>query len=172
MAERSKTYLIKVNAFEFTFTDDEIAAANLIKRSPKEFNLVRNHRSVNATLVETGMSGKRTKIEVEGEIFEVEIRDELDQVLEKMGFDVISTKLIKEIKAPMPGMILEITVEEGQKVNEGDKILILEAMKMENSIVTQANSTIKKIHVSAGQAVDKGQVLVELDNGLITDLND
>ena len=102
-------------------------------------------------------------IEVDGENFAIEIKDELDQVLEKMGFGLATNKQIKEIKAPMPGLVLEIAVTEGQEVNEGDKILILGAMKMENSILIHTNATIKRIAVIAGQAVEKGQVLVELE---------
>jgi biotin carboxyl carrier protein len=83
-------------------------------------------------------------------------------MLDTMGYSNISAKQIKEIKAPMPGLVIEVSVKEGQDVKEGDKILILEAMKMENSIMTHADATIKKISVSSGQAVDKGQVLVEL----------
>ena len=63
----------------------------------------------------------------------------------------------------MPGLVLEISVTEGQEVGEGEKILILSAMKMENSILIHTRATIKKIIVSAGQAVEKGQVLVELE---------
>jgi biotin carboxyl carrier protein len=58
---------------------------------------------------------------------------------------------------------LEIAVTDGQEVSEGDKLLILEAMKMENSIMIQTNAVIKKVSVCAGQAVEKGQVLVELE---------
>jgi biotin carboxyl carrier protein len=63
----------------------------------------------------------------------------------------------------MPGLVLEIAVSEGQQVREGDKVLILVAMKMENSIIINTDATIKRIAVSAGEAVEKGQVLVELD---------
>jgi biotin carboxyl carrier protein len=63
----------------------------------------------------------------------------------------------------MPGLVLEVSVTDGQPVNEGDRILILEAMKMENSILIHADATIKKVNVKAGQAVEKGQVLVELE---------
>jgi biotin carboxyl carrier protein len=102
-------------------------------------------------------------VEVDGETYKVEIKDELDQMLEVMGFGIATTKLIKEVRAPMPGMVLEIVVTDGQEVNEGDKILILGAMKMENSIMTQANAKIKRVAVAVGQAVEKGQVLVELE---------
>jgi biotin carboxyl carrier protein len=63
----------------------------------------------------------------------------------------------------MPGLVLEVTVEAGQEVLEGDRIVILEAMKMENSICVHANAKIKKILVQKGQPVDKNQVLVELE---------
>jgi biotin carboxyl carrier protein len=62
----------------------------------------------------------------------------------------------------MPGQVLQIAVTEGQQVQEGDTILILVAMKMENSIRINTDATIKRIAVNPGQAVDKGQVLVEL----------
>jgi biotin carboxyl carrier protein len=62
----------------------------------------------------------------------------------------------------MPGLVLEIAVSEGQQVHKGDTILILVAMKMENSIMINTEAIIKRIAVSAGQAVEKGQVLVEL----------
>ena len=63
----------------------------------------------------------------------------------------------------MPGMVLQINVTEGQLVHAGDKILILEAMKMENSILVQADAVIKRIAITRGQAVEKGQVLIELE---------
>ena len=162
MTAENTLYKIKVNEFKFSFTAKQIAAADLVKKSLTEFNLINSHHSVNAKLVEADMAAKKITIEVEGENFVVEIKDELDQVLEQMGFGLATNKQVKEIKAPMPGLVLQIAVSDGQEVNEGDKIIILGAMKMENSIIIQNNATIKRIAVVAGQAVEKGQVLVEL----------
>ncbi len=156
-------YKVKVNEFEFAFTKEQIDAVDLVKKSPSEFNLIKDHRSVNARLIEADSDARKLTIAVGGENFAIEIKDELDQMLDKMGFSTVANKQIKEIKAPMPGLVLEIAVTEGQEVKEGDRILILVAMKMENSIVIHANATIKRIAVTAGQAVDKGQLLVELD---------
>ena len=158
-----KTYSVKTNGFLFSFTKDEIDKADLVTLSSVSFNLIKDHRSSNAILLEADATAKKLKIEIEGEPFHIEIKDELDQVLEQMGFGKASIKQVKEIKAPMPGLVLEITVTDGQEVREGDKLLILEAMKMENSIMIQTNAIIKKVSVSAGQAVEKGQVLVELE---------
>lgn len=162
MAGSKKIYTVKVNEFVFSINADEIEAIDLVTRSSNEFNLMKDHRSVNGKLLETDSTGKKLKVEIDGECFDVEIKDELDQMLEVMGFGIASAKIIKEIRAPMPGLVLEIAVAEGQDVKEGDKILILEAMKMENSIISQTNAKIKKINVKAGQPVEKGQKLVEL----------
>ncbi|MBL0130392.1 MAG: acetyl-CoA carboxylase biotin carboxyl carrier protein subunit [Chitinophagaceae bacterium] len=163
MKESKTTYKVTANEFEFSFTWEQIEAANLVQRSPVDFHILKDHRSVNAQLIEADRDAKHLTLEVEGERFTIEIREELDQMLEKMGFGLITNKHIKEIKAPMPGLVLEIAVTEGQEVTEGQKILILAAMKMENSILIHTTATIKKIKVSAGQAVEKGQVLVELE---------
>lgn len=163
MSDTTKTFKVKANEFVFTFDQADIDAADFIKKSPGEFNLIRGSRSVNARLLEADITGKKLKLEVDGESFELDVKDELDQRLDSMGFSTASTKHVKEIKAPMPGLVLSISVSEGQAVKEGDRILILEAMKMENSIMIQNDAVIKRIAVTAGQPVDKGQVLVELE---------
>jgi len=67
-----------------------------------------------------------------------------------------------KIVSPMSGVILKVLVSEGQKVEYGQKLVILEAMKMENDIVTDKAGIVKKIYVKEGDNVDTGQVLVEL----------
>ena len=163
MPDSNQSYKVKANGFVFSIDQKEAAVADLIQKSPTEFNIIKGHRSINATLLESDATGKKLIIEVDGEKYNVEIKDELDQMLDVMGFGIATAKQIKEVKAPMPGMVLEIVVADGQEVNEGDKILILGAMKMENSIMIQSNAKIKKVAVSVGQAVEKGQVLVELE---------
>lgn len=65
----------------------------------------------------------------------------------------------EQVKAPMPGNVLKIQVTQGQKVNEGDVIIILEAMKMENEIVASKAGTIAQILVTKGQVVETGTPL-------------
>ena len=156
-------YKVKVNEFEFNFTQEQVDAIDLIQKPNGESNLILHHESINAVLIKADLSGKRQIIEIDGQSFDIQIKDELDQMLDKMGFSAAVSKQIKEVKAPMPGLVLEVNVTEGQIVKEGDKILILVAMKMENSILIHADARIKKILIKAGQPVDKGQVLVELD---------
>ncbi|HUR12633.1 MAG TPA: acetyl-CoA carboxylase biotin carboxyl carrier protein subunit [Flavitalea sp.] len=163
MPDDTKSYNVKTNGFSFYFTKEEIDKADLVDVSPLSLHLIKDHRCINARLLEANASAKRLTIEIEGETFDVEIKDELDQLLEKMGFGKAISKQVKEIKAPMPGLVLEIAVTNGQSVREGDKLLILEAMKMENTIIMETSAIIKKVSVSAGQAVEKGQVLLELE---------
>lgn len=64
------------------------------------------------------------------------------------------------VKAPMPGNILKINVAPGQKVEEGDVLIVLEAMKMENEIVTTKSGTVAQVAVSKGAVVETGAPLV------------
>ena len=66
----------------------------------------------------------------------------------------------EEVVAPMPGKVLQLKVSEGDSVKDGDTLLILEAMKMENEIIANASGNIKKINVAANDMVDTGDVLM------------
>ena len=69
----------------------------------------------------------------------------------------------ENITAPMPGKIIELLVEENITVKEGEAILILEAMKMQNEITTHVGGKVKKIHVRPGDTVTKDQVMMEIE---------
>ncbi|MEA1940156.1 MAG: biotin/lipoyl-containing protein [Candidatus Caldatribacteriota bacterium] len=66
----------------------------------------------------------------------------------------------EEVTAPMPGKVLQLKVKEGDSVKEGDTLLILEAMKMENEIVANASGSVKKVDVAVNDMVDSGDVLI------------
>ena len=87
----------------------------------------------------------------------------MDQLIESLGFEVGTSKKVNEIKAPMPGLILEINVKEGQDVKEGDPLLILEAMKMENVITSPREGVVKSLHVKQGETVDKDSLLIAFE---------
>ena len=161
MGQKNEHFLVRVNNFEFSLDREQVEAFDLIKRSPQSYHLIYEHRSVNLNLIHA--DHKKICVELAGQTFQVEIKDELDQELDQLGYSTTMSKYIGEIKAPMPGLVLDIAVTEGQEVKEGDKLLILEAMKMENSIMIHADAVIKKILVKPGQPVDKGQVLIELE---------
>jgi len=163
MTGKHETFIVKVNELVFSIPQDKLESADIIRKQDNEFHLIKNHQSIKGQVHESDMTGKKLRVEVDGEVFDVEIKDRLDQMLEKMGFDAGKEKRVPHIKAPMPGLVLKMFVTEGQQVKNGEPILVLEAMKMENSIVSQGDATIKKIHIKNGQTVDKGQVLVDLE---------
>ncbi|MDH4208372.1 MAG: biotin/lipoyl-binding protein [Anaerolineae bacterium] len=66
------------------------------------------------------------------------------------------------IKSPIPGLIFDVTVAEGQQVAQGDILVIVEAMKMENELRASRDGTVQAIHVGPGDSVDKGTLLVTL----------
>lgn len=67
------------------------------------------------------------------------------------------------IKAPLPGNVAKVKVQEGAKVNAGNVLIVLEAMKMENEILAPAAGTVKKLYVQEGKAVQQGEALVDLE---------
>ncbi|MCA0381625.1 MAG: acetyl-CoA carboxylase biotin carboxyl carrier protein subunit [Bacteroidetes bacterium] len=163
MSDQQQAFLVKANGFVFTLTESDMAQADIVAEANHVYHLIYQHQSVNGKVLDAAADHKTMQVEVHGNTYDVNIKDSLDQMLDSMGYSAAGSKHIKEVKAPMPGLVLSVSVEAGQQVQEGDRLLILEAMKMENSIMIHAAATIKSVLVKAGQAVDKGQVLVVLE---------
>jgi len=68
-----------------------------------------------------------------------------------------------EVRAPMPGLVMKVEVEEGAAVEVGDGLVIIEAMKMENEIVAPVSGVVSTIPVSEGEAVEQGSVMIRID---------
>jgi acetyl/propionyl-CoA carboxylase alpha subunit len=157
----NKNIIVNAGGFVFSFTENEIAAIDVLSNKPDDFCLLHNQKTISGEIISS--KDKALKVEIDGERFQVQIKSQLDQILDNMGLNKPKVSKIKSLKAPMPGLVIEINVEEGQTVSENDKILILEAMKMENVIKIPHEAVVKKINIVKGQAVDKGQVLIELE---------
>ena len=69
------------------------------------------------------------------------------------------------VNSPLPGKVLAVRAQVGQKVKRGDLLLVIEAMKMENEIFAAEAGTVRKVHVSVGQSVETGDLLAELAPG-------
>jgi biotin carboxyl carrier protein len=90
----------------------------------------------------------------------MQMTDQFDELLHQLGMDNLTTATISEIKAPMPGLVLRILASEGQEVQKGGNLLVLEAMKMENIIKAPANVMIKSVKINPGDKVEKNQVMM------------
>ncbi len=160
----NNTLKVSVNKeHHFEFSEEQMLAVDAVSLDQKSFHVLHNNTSYHAKVVSTDFINKTYTVVVNNNEYVVSIANHLDQLIKEMGFEVGKTKLVNAIKAPMPGLILEINVAVGQEVNEGDNLLILEAMKMENSFDSPRAGIIKSITVEKGQAVEKGQLLIEFE---------
>lgn len=101
--------------------------------------------------------GNRILVAIEGRVYEFRTaQDTRRRKSQAGGWE-------PDIRSPMPGKILEVRVEAGDEVQAGQSVLVLEAMKMENTLVSEGKARVKTIHVAPGEPVEVGQVLIELE---------
>jgi biotin carboxyl carrier protein len=131
-----------------------------IKIKEGSFHVIKDHKSYNVELVKADYSEKTYTISVNGTKYYLSLKDRFDELLKELGMDRLDKSKINEIKAPMPGLVIDIRVEEGQTIKKGDALLVLEAMKMENILKSPTDGIVKKISVSKGVAVEKNQLLI------------
>jgi len=129
--------------------------------SPGRYHVLVDGQSFEVELVEKlPGDSKQYKLKIGNSVQVVTVKSETDLLLEKMGLGSRKTTVLKELKAPMPGLVVSLLVQEGQVLATGDPVLILEAMKMENMLKAPSGATIAKILVEKGQKVEKNQVLI------------
>src|ERR1043165_4617533 len=111
------------------------------------FHIIKDNRSYNVEVIKADMNEKSFTVSVNGNKYQLSVKDKYDELLKSLGFDNLNVSKVNEIKAPMPGLVLDVRVAEGDAVKKGDAILVLEAMKMENIIKSPTDGTVKKINV-------------------------
>jgi biotin carboxyl carrier protein len=138
------------------------AEVDIRRLNAHAFQVLYQGASHTVHVISVDRDAKSVVLKIDGKRAEVVLSTEMDRLLKKLGLEGAGTAKAGDIKAPMPGLIHSIKVEEGRAVAKGDALLILEAMKMENVIKSVADGVISKIHVQKGQSVDKGAVLISL----------
>lgn len=154
---------------ELNFNDDKLSGNvdgesfswDIVDLGDGHKHLIYQNKSYNLELIDINKSEKTVKVAVNGHPFEFSVKDRFDELLSRLGMDMAANSGELQIKAPMPGLVLDILVKEGEEVAQGAPLLILEAMKMENVIKAGSDAVVDKIHVSTGKAVEKNQVLIE-----------
>lgn len=120
-------------------------------------------RKVIADLVKLDREAKVVVLRIQGKKYTIQIKEPVDLLLERLGMKNVGVKKVNNLKAPMPGLISKLLVKEGDEIKQGEPLLVLEAMKMENVFKAVADVKIKAIKVSEKQAVEKGAELITFE---------
>tara|TARA_R110000868_G_scaffold78284_2_gene223528 strand:- start:3910 stop:4389 length:480 start_codon:yes stop_codon:yes gene_type:complete len=156
-------YNIIVDKENFNIVPTDIESIDIISTGALEYHALLKNHSYIINIIDTDFANKKMTLEVNGNSYEMTIGDETDQMIEKMGLLTTKTHKINSIKAPMPGLIVEIMATIGQKVVMGTPLIVLSAMKMENIITSTGDGIVKNIEVNVNDAVDKGQIIIEME---------
>ncbi|MES2558333.1 MAG: biotin/lipoyl-containing protein [Bacteroidota bacterium] len=156
------TFSIDFNKEEVTLNGKQVAS-DWTSFAPHKYHVIFNHQSYTLELLGADEAGKQLTLMVNGQKQVVAIEDQYDALLKQLGMDKMVANKVNEVKAPMPGLVLRILVEEGQAVKKGDALLVLEAMKMENIIKATGEGVIKKIAIQPKLAVEKNQVMLVME---------
>ena len=146
---------ISVNSKPFEWDMVEIKDGN--------FHILYNNRSFNAEVLEADYQTKSFLIKINKSKYSILLKDRFDILLDQLGMSNASAVKVNDLKAPMPGLIVDIKVQVGDIVKKGDTILILEAMKMENILKASGDGIVKNIKIAPKQNVEKNQVMIEFE---------
>ena len=158
---QDKIYDVEVNANGISL-NNELKNISFATVNENQFHILLDQKSYNVEIVSINAETKTASMKVNNRIYECEIKDQFDDLLKSLGLDNLSAKKINDIKAPMPGLVLKVLVNEGQEFKKGDNLLVLEAMKMENILKAPVDGVVKSIKIKPGDKVDKNEVLLNL----------
>ncbi|MDX1689121.1 MAG: biotin/lipoyl-containing protein [Candidatus Promineifilaceae bacterium] len=162
-------YITSVNGKEYTIEidqEDEILVngekyAIDFQQLPEggTLSLLINNRSLEAIVDERE---EAYEVLIHGELYAVQVQDERTYRLAQARSSLVEDAGVVSIKSPMPGLILDVLVAEGDRVQKGDKVVILESMKMENELRAGRDGQVARVFVQTGDSVDKNQELVTI----------
>jgi len=160
----SSSFKAKVNGQkDFSFQKEQLLNLDAILIDPATYHVLCDEKSYKVTVVEQDFNNRFYEVRIGSNTYQVDIETDLDQLIQSMGYQLSSEQALDTIQAPMPGIILDVRVSKGDSVKKGGTLLILEAMKMENVIVSPKDGVVKKVLASTGQTVDKNKLLIELE---------
>ena len=136
-----------------SITHKEDMAIDCVRLSPNSYSLILKGQSYYLTVI-PHLQGYEVTVDHHTHL--VQVQDELDLLVEKFGIEHDGSSHVGEIHAQIPGLVSQIFVKHGDKVELNQKLFILEAMKMENEIDSPVSGTVDQIHYKAGDTVEKG----------------
>lgn len=160
----NKEYRVVVSpSYQFTYTEQEITQFLLQSEGNPEGRIHIHNDTVSYHIKDAEEIGLPASVWMGGSVYDVTVEHPLKPLIASMGFDVSQAKKAGVTEAPMPGVIIELYVREGDTVQKGDPLLVLEAMKMENVLLAASEGVVGAIVVKARDTVQKGQLLLEIE---------
>ena len=164
-----KPYQISVDEkYEFELSSEEAEKLDVANYSDidstvshKKSHILYNQKSYSLEPLAEDFVSRNYKIKVNGNTYNVAIETPLDQLIKDMGLSLGNDSVEDMVYAPMPGIILEVNVVEGDEVKQGDYLCVLEAMKMENALTAPRDGVIMSVNIAKGETVEKGKLLIE-----------
>lgn len=153
-------YKVLIGDHTFNLSPEDLKELDLIPQGSDQYHLIKGGKKFTGKAAQSPISSKKWSVRINDIHFDVTIKDEYDQLIESMGMNAVVKNVSTDEKAPMPGLVLDVLVKEGDQVEEGQNLLILEAMKMENIIKASASATIKEVLVKTGDKVEKLQKMI------------
>lgn len=154
---------IEISGFDKISSHSLSGKLSILEYHDKHMKVSYEGKTFNAIIKNKNFERKEFTINLSGYNFEIKIEEPLDSLINQLGFRTVKAASVKEIKAPMPGMVVGVHISEGDSVQTGDKLISLEAMKMENIIKSATAGVISRVLVVKGSSVDKNQILIEFD---------
>ena len=145
-------YLITVNKEELQCSTSDVDSLDSILVNENTLHVLDKNSAFDVEIIHSNFLNKTVTLSINRNIYDVKLEDEYDQQIKKMGLLAVTTQKLNEVKAPMPGLIVDVLVEVGQEVIEGTPLLVLSAMKMENVILAQGEGVIKSVEVKKDDA--------------------
>jgi biotin carboxyl carrier protein len=142
------------------WVQNENQEIRIVKHNDETLLLITPNKVYTIRCLNVNKEAKTITLLYNGNKFEAKITEPIDEILKSMGLENALTPKISDLKAPMPGLVLQVLVNPGDTVAKGDKILVLEAMKMENAIKSPTDGIISDVLAKQGMAVDKNQLLI------------
>lgn len=149
----------KIDGKSFTST----SKASVIWEDAHFFTLVVDEKQYHGEIVENGMEQGFLKVKINHREFLIQKERALDSLISELGLDKEKVRKLHQLKSPMPGRVIAITVNIGDEINVGDELLTLEAMKMENVLKSDGTGKVKSIDIQLQEVVEKGKVLITFE---------
>jgi len=152
---------VDFQAIDSILLNGQLFTWDLVALGDGRYHVLHHGKSYNAEVVSADYATKTFVLKLNGQRVELQAKDRFDRLLDQMGLSNAAAIKVNELKAPMPGLIVDIRVQPGQAVQKGDPLLVLEAMKMENILKAPADGVVSSVKVELRANVQKGQVLVQ-----------